>query len=64
MASMKEHLDDLLEDYKYHQKMLDEAIENCERHRTAYANNHLSNLQRQLHNLGLNMAQIKRLVSE
>jgi hypothetical protein len=56
-------IEELLEDYKYHQKMLDEAIANCERHRTAYANNHLSILQRQLHNLGINMTQIKRLVN-
>ena len=55
-------IDQLLEDYKYLKGMSDKALEAGKKATYVYAMNELANIQRKLHNEGINPAQIKRLV--
>lgn len=56
-------IDELLEEYSYHQKMMNNAIANNKPNTAVYASNHLSVVLRQLHNAGISSAQIERLVN-
>ena len=55
-------IDQLLEDYKYLKNMSLSALEAGKKATYVYASNELANIQRKLHNEGINLNQIKRLV--
>ena len=59
MAAVKDRLLELLEDYKYHQKLKATAYENGSRAMFVYASNTMSKIRTQLENLGYDIESLE-----